>query len=217
MFQKLGKICDTLVSQSELIPDERKGMLQMLSYYIRKKYEEGKNPKLLVISTHNARRSQIAQIWLGISAEYFNISKLEIYSGGLEVSEFDVRVINAFERIGIEIEFDNRLESNTKYLIKWNEKMEPLVGFSKKYEHKSNPQDQFCAIIVCSNANKKSPIVFGSEFKISIPFSDPQSFNDTDVEDLIYDSRVKQIGREMLFVLGEVRKELKVKTFEELN
>jgi arsenate reductase len=40
-----------------------------------------------------------------------------------------------------------------------------------------------------------------AEKRISIPYTDPKAFDDTDLESIKYDEKVKEIGREMLFAI----------------
>lgn len=60
--------------------------------------------------------------------------------------------------------------------------------------------------MVCSSADKGCPIVFGCDFRLSLPYDDPKDFDDTDLEEEKYDERVRQIGREFLFSLSQVNK-----------
>ena len=80
--------------------------------------------------------------------------------------------------------------------------------FSKKYADKTNPQEKFAAILVCSSADKGCPVVFGADARFAIPFDDPKSFDDTPQESEKYLERCRQIAREMFFVMSYTQQTL---------
>ncbi|MGB1207310.1 MAG: hypothetical protein ACPG5B_16810 [Chitinophagales bacterium] len=202
---EVNKFCQTLEQEFSLIPEERKEKLISLGGYISSKIKANKTPKLIVICTHNSRRSHIGQLWLAIGADYYGLSKIETFSGGTEATAFNIRAVNAFQRIGFEISTQNETDENPIYEINWKYKMQPYNAFSKKYEDEPNPRENFAAIMVCSSADQDCPIVFGCDFRLSLPYDDPKNFDDTDLEQEKYDERVKQIGREILFSLNQIK------------
>ena len=82
--------------------------------------------------------------------------------------------------------------------------MAPYPVFSKKYEDDPNPKKDFAALMVCAQADAGCPIVFGSAFRVSLPFDDPKDFDGTEYERQKYDERVGDIGRQMLYVLSQL-------------
>ena len=82
--------------------------------------------------------------------------------------------------------------------------MKSYQAFSKKYDSEPNPQQEFAAIMVCTDADEKCPIVFGTDFRFPLPFDDPKAFDNTDLEAAKYDERCRDIAREMLFCLSRV-------------
>jgi arsenate reductase (thioredoxin) len=72
------------------------------------------------ICTHNSRRSHIAHLWAWAAAEHFGVRPFESYSGGVEVTAFNPRAVEAMRRAGFiigEAEGDNprhpvRVEEN---------------------------------------------------------------------------------------------------------
>jgi hypothetical protein len=58
--------------------------------------------------------------------------------------------------------------------------------------------------MVCSEADQGCPFVPGTDFRLALPFDDPKAFDGTDLQDVKYDERCKQIGTEMLFVMSNV-------------
>ena len=76
--------------------------------------------------------------------------------------------------------------------------------FSKKYDHAENPQSEFAAIMVCSDADEGCPVILGAENRFALTFDDPKHFDNTNLESEKYDERVRQIGREMFYVMKNV-------------
>ena len=83
--------------------------------------------------------------------------------------------------------------------------MPPYEAFSKKYDDAPNPSNKFGAIMVCSEADEGCPVILGAEFRLPLPFEDPKAFDGTDLEEAKYEERCLQIGREMLYLLSEVK------------
>jgi hypothetical protein len=160
---------------------------------------------LVVICTHNSRRSHIGQVWLAVAADYFNLPDIHTFSGGTEATAFNIRAVHAFQKLGFRIEaVGEKNEGNPIYEVAWREQMMPYQAFSKRYEDAPNPQGQFAAIMVCSEADEACPSVFGCDFRLPLPYEDPKKFDGTALEQEKYEERIRQIGREMLFVMREI-------------
>lgn len=203
---EIDKLCQELEKEFLLISEERKAKLILLADYISRKIKENQIPKLVVICTHNSRRSHIGQLWLAVGANYYGLPELETFSGGTEATAFNIRAVKAFQRIGFEISTQNETAENPIYEIKWKDEMQPYKAFSKKYEDEPNPKENFAAIMVCSSADEGCPIVFGCDFRLSLPYDDPKDYDDTKLEESKYDERVRQIGRDMLYVCSKFNK-----------
>ncbi|RMF04107.1 MAG: hypothetical protein D6772_01105 [Bacteroidetes bacterium] len=158
---------------------------------------------MVVICTHNSRRSHMAQLWLAVAADYYRSPEIQTFSGGTEATAFNIRAVDAFRRLGFDITVKEESE-NPIYHISWKPGMKPYPAFSKKYDDYPNPKEQFAALMVCSQADEGCPVVTGCDFRLSLPFDDPKDFDGTDLETEKYDERLRQIGREMLFVLSTV-------------
>ena len=203
-FKKIETLCKELEQEFDLIPRERKEKLQELSAYIARKIEAEQVPKLVVICTHNSRRSHIGQIWLAVGADYFQLAEIQTFSGGTEATAFNSRAVKAFQQVGFEISTANENEDNPIYDIRWMKEMKPYQAFSKRFEDAANPKEQFAGIMVCSQADKDCPAVVGCDFRLSLPYDDPKEFDDTEFEEEKYNERIKQIGREILFSLKQM-------------
>ncbi|MGH1336851.1 MAG: hypothetical protein ACRBFS_12065 [Aureispira sp.] len=200
----INDFCSVLETEFDLISEERKERLLLLRDYINQKLIEKEVPQLIVICTHNSRRSHIGQLWLAVGADYFQLPTIQTFSGGTEATAFNTRAVNAFQRIGFQIAISGEITDNPIYQINWKEEGSPYEAFSKQYAAAPNPTENFGAIMVCSEADVGCPIVLGCDFRLSLPYDDPKEFDETDLEEEKYDERVQQIGREILFLLSEV-------------
>jgi len=198
--------CQKLEKEFHLIPEARKETLLSLSNYISSKYQDNQIPKLIVICTHNSRRSHIGQLWAAVGSDYYQLPKLQSFSGGTESTAFNPRAVKALQGIGFHIATQDKNAKNPIYEIKWTEDMPVYQAFSKKYESAPNPTDNFAAIMVCTQADEGCPVVLGCDFRLSLPYDDPKAFDDTDLESSKYAERVQQIGREILFSLSQVNR-----------
>ncbi|MEL6925344.1 MAG: protein-tyrosine-phosphatase, partial [Bacteroidota bacterium] len=188
------------------IPAARKEHLQLLSNYLTAKYEqESDTPELIVICTHNSRRSHMGAIWLGAAADYYELPTLKTYSGGTEATAFNPRAVAAMRRAGFDIQVYAASSANPNYHVSWTPDGPNHLAFSKKYDAEANPASDFAAIMVCNSADEACPFVPGADFRLALPFDDPKAFDDTPQEEEKYDERCAQIGREMLWVLKQVK------------
>lgn len=196
--------CQELETEFNQISSERKERLSKLSGYISGKVGEGQVPKVIVICTHNSRRSHIGQLWLAVGADYFQTSEIQTFSGGTEATAFHPNAVKALRRTGFEISVDGNTE-NPVYTVNWKEEGSLYPAFSKKYEEDPNPKEKFAAVMVCSEADEGCPFVVGCDFRLALPFEDPKDFDGTEAETSGYETRVREIGREMLFVMSLVK------------
>lgn len=203
IFKELQQNIEKLVQQFDTISVARKSQLEQLSAYIQKKYTEKQTPKLIVICTHNSRRSHLGQLWLAVAGSYYGLPKIETFSGGTEATAFHPNAIAAIQRIGFQAKKEAEAK-NPIYNIQWQENQEAYQAFSKRFEDTPNPTAAFSAIMVCSEADEGCPFVPGTDFRIALPFDDPKAFDGTSQEAEKYDERCEQIGTEMLYVLSKV-------------
>ena len=206
LLEKIATVCTTLEKEFSLISAERKRQLDSLSDYFTHKFQQNETPKIIVICTHNSRRSHLGQIWLAVAAAYYNLPKIETFSGGTEATAFNIRAVSAMQKIGFEIDTQENISpTNPIYAINWLNEEVLYKAFSKKYDAAANPSSNFAALMVCTSADKGCPIVSGADFRVALPFDDPKAFDDTPLEATKYTERAYQIGREMLYVLNRVR------------
>ncbi len=204
LSKSLNNFCVDRVAEFDTISEERQIQLKLLSTYLEEQYQAQNTPKAIIICTHNSRRSHLGQLWLMVGADFLGLPKLLTFSGGTEATAFNPRAVAALKRIGFDIQAPDDQVTNPKYQVKWTDEMLPYIAFSKKYDAAPNPSSNFAAIMVCTDADEKCPIVSGMDIKLALPFEDPKAFDDTDLEAQMYDERCKQIARAFLFVLKNV-------------
>ena len=202
MNQTLQNTIQELEGEFGQIAEDRQLVLNDLTTYI-KSLKGKREIRLTFICTHNSRRSHIAQVWAQTAAHYYSIKEVKSFSGGTEVTAFHPNAVKALETVGFSIS-KRSSGSNPTYAVYFNKEEKPVICFSKKYNDSSNPQSDFAAIMTCSDANEACPIVEGANLRIPITFNDPKEFDDTPIVEEKYLERIRDIGREMLFVLSKV-------------
>lgn len=187
------------------IPTERKLLLQELSKYIQLRINEYNKVDLIFICTHNSRRSHFAHIWAQTAATYFNIPFVNCYSGGTEVTAFNVNAIKALQTAGFNI--TKKLENNNpNYEVKFSDTEFFIDAFSKKYSDIPNPTNSFVAVMTCSHADESCPIVVGNNKRFKIPYEDPKIADGMPEQELVYKERSMQIATEMCYVFSQLIK-----------
>lgn len=181
------------------ISKERKSKIQEIAEYLNNEHSSPKI-QLTFICTHNSRRSHLSQIWAQTAADWYQNDGVTTFSGGTESTAFNPRAVAALERAGFLI--DKGEGDNPKYLVATDSDAQPMTCFSKKYSHPENPQNDFIAVMTCSDADKKCPVVSGAEARFSLPFIDPKVSDGTAEEEETYDLRCRQISVEMLYLMS---------------
>lgn len=204
MYSSIKTYCDDLVSSFEEISSDRRNLLNKIATYILEKRNENKTINLIYVCTHNSRRSHFGQVWAQVAADYYQIENVSTFSGGTEATAFNPNAINALKRVGFKIETTDS-SVNPHYEVYFSEKAYPIECFSKVYNDSVNPQNNFAAIMTCSDAEENCPFIPGVELRIGTTYDDPKAFDNTPLQDAKYDERCRQIALETLFVFSMVR------------
>lgn len=180
-------------------------LLNNLTDYLIEKIQRNENVNLIFICTHNSRRSHLAHIWAHTAILHYNLQNIQTFSGGTEESAFNIRAVSALIRAGFQIEnLDTSKFANQHYLIRFDDEKNNLSMFSKVYDHKANPKENFAAVMVCSHADENCPFIPGAEKRFSIPYDDPKDFDDTELEAEKYNERCLEIAKEMFYVFERI-------------
>ena len=195
---------ENVLPAMENISDDRKESLDLIAAFIKERKAAGANAELTFICTHNSRRSHLSQIWAATAAWYFAQDHVRTFSGGTEATAFNPRAVAAIERAGFQVV---KPEGNNPVCeVSFTSDRNAESCWSKKYDDPSNPQQGFCAVMTCSEADKNCPIVFGSLDRISLPYDDPKAADGTPEEAQRYDERCLQIAVELWYVMQQAAK-----------
>lgn len=201
MNAQLSEYINTCINDFDTIPNNR---IELLNNFIDIAETMPSNEILLLnfICTHNSRRSQFAQVWAHIAAEFYGI-KVKSYSGGTEATAFNINAVNALKRAGVQIQV-LKDSANPVYKV-YDNGLKDLLCFSKTYDDSSNPRENFIAVMTCSDADENCPFVFGATKRIKLLYDDPKISDGTSQETTIYDERCKQIATELLYVTSKLK------------
>lgn len=194
---------------------------EKLAEWIVANYQPHKLLPIIFVCTGNSRRSMLGATMGNAAADYYGLPEVRCFSGGTAPSAFNSRTIAALKVIGFEIEptgeeAERGAEGtpNPMYMVRWGEaaseggpEME-TVEFSKHYADAANPQTGFAAIMVCTQADADCPLVKGASRRISMPFLDPKTYDDSEYEAAKYAERRDDLGRLMLAVMLKSRRQL---------
>lgn len=205
LFPAVQTTCERLSAQFDSIPEDRKAVLHQLAIYIQQSIvrSDHQTASVIVICTHNSRRSHMGQLWLQIAADFYGLEGLETFSGGTEATAFNPNAVQAMRSLGLQIEV-HQPGDNPVYACQWTESGEPYLAFSTRFDEAPNPTSGFLAIMVCTDADEACPFVPGAAGRLSLPFEDPKAFDGTDLQDAKYLERAEQIGSQMLYVLSRI-------------
>jgi len=186
-------------TEFDLIPAERKQHLERLADYTRDKSLSSDPLRMIFVCTHNSRRSHMSQLWAAAAARLHGF-EIESYSGGTEDTAFNPRAVASLQRAGFEITKTTNARNPLYHVAMNDNPADTITCWSKAYDNPPNPKDKFAAVMVCSDADEACPAVFGEDFHIALPFTDPKVSDDTPTEAATYDERCAQIAREFLYV-----------------
>ena len=202
MYAKLSETSEIL--KNTIINDDRKAILSTLIDFIQAKVNDGKAINLNFICTHNSRRSHLSQVWAQFASSYYNIKDVNCYSGGTEETALFPKVAETLSEQGFSINIISE-GKNPVYAIKFSGNSNPMIGFSKKYNHPFNPESDFAAIMTCSQADGDCPYIPGAEKRIPVTFEDPKISDNTPQQTEVYYNRSLQIGAEMFYVFSQIK------------
>lgn len=203
MLKSVDEEVKKILKKQNEISIERKRLLNNFAEYISGKLTSENFVNLIFICTHNSRRSIMAQVWAQTAAEYFGIKNLKCFSGGTEITAFNPNAVKAMADAGFIINRNDKTE-NPIYFVRYSNDAEPVKCFSKIYSDKFNPQNNFIAIITCSEADKNCPVVIGAEKRFPITYNDPKKYDNTKLQKVKYSERFEQIGVEMLYAFKQI-------------
>lgn len=205
-----------LEDQFDMISEERKQTLSDMAQMLVESNDSGEAMRALFICTHNSRRSHLSDLWYKFGVMYYGLSGFESYSGGTEATRFHPNAIAAIQRAGFRVQYRESVENPVVQVTPGG--TFPIWRMSSKtYGDESNPQSNFMAVMVCSDADQSCPIVDGASARFGLPFNDPKHFDGTPSQDDKYDATLQLIGREVLFLTHEVKMQTALRIESEQN
>lgn len=204
MTEQLKKKIDAF--DVSTISVERRERLMQVAAAMQSKIDKGEQVNLVFVCTHNSRRSQFAQIWAHILADYFGLHSVFSYSAGTEVTAVFPAVLEAL-RDDLIVKQSVGSEANPYYLLKFGKNSPILVCFSKTLDNPLNPSSNFIAIMTCSEADNGCPMVNGASHRISLPFEDPKKSDGTSSQSTSYIATSQLIATELKFVFSYIQSE----------
>lgn len=86
--KKLANYTNDLTASIDQVDEERAESLKEIGDYVLEELKMDQKANLLVICTHNSRRSHIGQLWLQTAAMYYGVEGINAFSGGTEATAF---------------------------------------------------------------------------------------------------------------------------------
>lgn len=185
------------------ISSNRKTVLQPLIDYIKQCSDTNELAALNFICTHNSRRSHLSQIWAQTMAYHVGLFNVTTFSGGTAATALFPVVAATLKQQGFAIE-ELTTGTNPIYSVNATVNAQPIIGFSKVYDHAFNPASKFAAILTCSQADADCPFIPGAAARIPIPYIDPKRSDNTPQQAQTYLETSQLIATEMLYVFTEV-------------
>src|SRR5918993_1439579 len=216
LLPPLRSYVDEVANELDSVADERKAVLGEIAATMAKRLEGGHDANVTFICTHNSRRSHMSQIWAQTAARYYGLDRVHAYSGGTQETACNPRTVTAMRRVGFVIE-DATTGENPLYLVRYADDRPPIRAYSKLYQADENPKDGFIALMTCSSADKKCPVVEGAVARYAIHYADPKLCDDTPTEATAYNERCREIAREMFYIMSEARKQMDAATDSEVS
>ncbi|WP_165233367.1 hypothetical protein [Aquisphaera insulae] len=208
---------DYLTTTFDLIDEAHREAGASLARWIAANYAPGKPLRVTVVCTGNSRRSILGSSMGNLAAAYCGLPEVRFHSGGTAPTAFNVRTVAALKEVGFRVEPTGSeaprgepQTANPIYRVSWGEGLE-ATEFSKHYADPSNPQGDFAALMVCSEADAGCPFVKGATLRVSMPYLDPKIYDDGAYESAKYAERRDDIGRLMLSAMMQARRELAAK------
>jgi protein-tyrosine-phosphatase len=203
LFPDIEKYVSSFDKHYSCLPEGRKNILQKVADFVSYQIRSRQTAKIIFICTHNSRRSHMSQIWAQAATFYFGIPDVRLYSGGTEVSAFHPNAIHVMTGAGFRLTSDGS-RKNPVYQVRYAADQPAISVFSKRFDHELNPQENFCAVMTCTDADKNCPYIPGAIHRIPIIYEDPKKYDLTEKESQAYAERCFQIGLEMFYVFGQI-------------
>ena len=195
------------IAEAPKITKARQDKSKILATYIATQITTSSSVALVFICTHNSRRSVFAQVWAQVAANYYGFDQVSTYSGGTSETAVFKETIAALKRNGLMIEILHE-SKNPIFSIRYHQHHQPILGFSKFYDHSFNPLNDFAAVMTCGDADQNCPFIPQAQQRISLTYEDPKQYDDTTDQAKYYDLKSLEIATELFYTFNLVHQNL---------
>ncbi len=200
---KLDAYVQARVAEFDTIPEERQKQLAKISKFVRDTRAAGRPVRLTFICTHKLpAQPSLADLGQGRRCALWHRSRNLLRRNRSDRVQPPRRGNPA---AGWLRDRRNRVtRKNPRYQVKYSDKAEPLVCFSKKYDE--SPQSVRRLLRRDDLLRRRQEVSgrLGATVRIPVPYEDPKVSDNTDKEAATYDERSRQIAREMLYAMSLV-------------
>lgn len=204
LYPAIQPYVDTVKAEFDQIPQDRQQLLNEFASALGKMAAVKEPLRLVFICTHNSRRSHLSHVWAQVAADQYGVGPVETYSGGTEATAFNPRAVSALIKAGFQITKTGP-DDNPRYQVRYSDTRPAITAFSKVYDAEGNPQENFVAVMTCSQADENCPFIPGAKRRVAVNYDDPKEFDGTPQETAKYDERTRQIAREMLYLFSQLK------------
>ena len=172
--------------------------LETIKYHISTSTMDYDDWNLIFYCSENSFRSQASQVFAQTLC-YKKFRKIKAYSAGVSKADINPKLTSFLTRIGYKVTKLDKAGQSI-YEVRFSDKADPILLFSKTTADKSLPTKDISSIIVCDVANESDCASLKTESTpINLPF---QKVSLTDGDDKI-ESTIKNIAAEMLYVTSK--------------
>lgn len=145
--------------------------------------------------SENSFRSQASQVFIQTLC-FKKFRKIKAWSAGVTATEVNPKLISVLTKIGYKITKADR-EGKSVYEVRFSDKADPIILFSKTIADKSLPKKDITSIVVCDVVNENDCASLKTETtRLNLPF---QRVSLSDSDDKI-EATIKSIATEVLYV-----------------
>ena len=202
--KKLKEYITGVSAELDQIPEGRKRNLESIGGYLVKKLRESQKAQLLILSRHNSKRSQMAQLWFMALAHHFGVKNVETFTGGIEPTAFDERAVKAMKNAGFSI---NEVGGKSAYVAGFAKDIARIIMYSKKYNDRQNPDANFMAVVLSKVVDERLPTIEGADLKVAVTYEPLEQYDNvskTEQEEK-YTQVCREIARDMFYLLRYVK------------
>lgn len=170
--------------------------LENIKYNISSSSMDYEDWNLIFYCSENSFRSQASQVFVQTLCYAKKQKRVKVYSAGITSTEVDPKLISFLSKVGYKITKSDK-DGRTIYEVRFSDKADPIILFSKTTTDKSLPVKDITSIVVCDpvGENECVDLKTGST-PVNLPF---QKLKSSDTDEKI-EAVLKSIASEMLYV-----------------